>query len=78
LEYQTVKSDKLVTVRIRANQATRLREITDYVPGSSINGWVQRAVEQLLEIEGPVYLAALREVHQKLSSKRQAVISISQ
>lgn len=64
---------KTVSVRIGADQAIRLREIVDRIPGGSINGVVQRAVEQWLEIEGPVYLEALREAHGKLAQSREAI-----
>ena len=72
-----MKIPKSVTVRIKAEQSARLREIAEHVPGSSINSMVQRAVEQWLEIEGPVYLAAFKEVQRKLNKERQAVVSIS-
>jgi hypothetical protein len=61
------------SARIRADQVARLREIAEHVPGSSINRLVQKAVDQWLEIEGPVYLAAFKEVQRQLGSKRQAV-----
>lgn len=72
-----MNNSKSITVRIKADQASRLREITEHVPGSSLNALVQRAVEQWLEIEGPVYLAAFKEVHRKLSKERQAVVTLS-
>jgi hypothetical protein len=61
-----VISGKNVSVRIKAEQARRLREIAEFVPGSSINALVQRAVQQWLEIEGPVYLEAFKTVRQSL------------
>jgi hypothetical protein len=68
-----VKSEKMVSVRIKPEQARRLREITGHIPGSSINAVVQRAVQQWLEIEGPVYLEAFKQVKQRLNKERQAV-----
>lgn len=59
------------SVRIKTVQAKRLREIANFIPGSSINAIVQRAVEQWLDVEGPVYLEAFRQVKENL--KRQPV-----
>lgn len=64
---------KTVSVRIGKDQAIRLHEIVDRIPGGSINGVVQRAVEQWLEIEGPVYLAAFREAQGKLAQTKKAI-----
>lgn len=61
---------KTVSVRIKADQLARLREIAEYVPGSSINALVQRAVEQWLEIEGPVYLEAFQSVRETLGERQ--------
>jgi hypothetical protein len=62
---------KTVSVRIKAEQAEKLREIAGFVPGSGINAIVQRAVAQWLEIEGPVYVEAFKRVQDTL--KRQPV-----
>lgn len=60
---------KTVSVRIEEEQARRLQEIAAGFPGSSINGLVRRGVELFLEIEAPVYEAAIREARQKLGRK---------
>jgi hypothetical protein len=70
LEGQKVKT---VSVRIKAGQAERLREVAERIPGSSINVLVQRAVAQWLDIEAPVYIAAFDEARAKL--ERQPVRS---
>jgi hypothetical protein len=70
-----VKLAKTVSVRIKAEQAAGLREIAEHVPGSSINAVVQRAVEQWLAIEGPVYLDAFKKVRETL--ERQPVRTIT-
>jgi hypothetical protein len=67
---------KTVSVRITEEQHEQLREIAELVPGGSVNGFVQRGVELLLEVEGPVY----REHGQRLRAaltERQPVRSIS-
>jgi hypothetical protein len=66
-------SSKTVSVRIKATQVSRLREIVDQFPGGSINGVVQRAVDLWLEKEGTVYLAALREARGKVAQSKEAV-----
>lgn len=67
---------KTVSVRIKAVNAARLREVAEFIPGSSINALVDRAVEQLIEIEGPVYIAAFKEAREKLERReRQPVRS---
>lgn len=63
---------KTVSVRIGERQAEKLREVADQMPGSSMNGMVQRAVDLWLEIEGPVYLEALQGIRDR-GRKRQAV-----
>lgn len=70
-----MKRAKSVSVRIGTDQSERLHEIAEYVPGSSINALVQRAVDQWLEIEGPVYLDAFKKVKLNLVKKRQAVVT---
>lgn len=62
---------KTVSVRIKAEQMKKLREIADKFPVISINAVVQRAVDQWLEIEGPVYLEHARKIKENL--KRQPV-----
>jgi len=64
---------KTVSVRIKAEQARRLQEIGERIPGFSVNGAVQRATDLWLEIEGPVYLEAFEEARRKLKAERQAV-----
>lgn len=64
---------KTVSVRITDSQTKRLREVVGVIPGSSINGLAQRAIEQWLEIEAPVYLAAYRDAREKLGPERQPV-----
>jgi predicted transcriptional regulator len=63
---------KTETVRIKEEQARRLQVFADMIPGSSISVIVQRAVEQWLDVEGPVYLAAFKEARAKVQ-ERQAV-----
>lgn len=65
---------KTVSVRIEIKQANKLHEVADQIAGCSINGMVQRAVDLWLEIEGPVYLAALSDARKKLRQmERQPV-----
>lgn len=66
---------KTVSVLIKTEQASRLREIADCIPGSSINVMVQKAVENWLEIEGTVYLDAFKRVRQSL--ERQPVRGVT-
>lgn len=61
---------KTRSVRLKADQLARLREIAEYIPGSSINALVQRAVEQWLEIEGPVYLEAFQSARETLGERQ--------
>lgn len=68
---------KTVSVRIGEKQAKRLHEVSDLIVGGSINGMVQRAVDLWLEVEGPVYLAALKQAQHKLGDKRQAVKDVA-
>lgn len=68
-----MKPVKSASVRIEAEQVARLREIVDYVPGSSINTLARRAVDLWLEVEGAVYLDAFKKVKLNLVKKRQAV-----
>jgi hypothetical protein len=65
---------KTVSVRIKAEQAKRLREIAECMPGFSVNGAVQRAMDLWLEIEGPVYKEAFEEAQRKLRQERQPVV----
>lgn len=62
---------KTVPVRIGETQAKQLHDIFGQIPGFNLNGLVQRGVDLLLEIEGPVYEAAFKEARAKL--KRQPV-----
>ena len=66
---------KTVSVRIKAEQAKRLHEIAETIPGFSINGAVQRAMDLWLEVEGPVYLEAFDEARRKL--ERQPVVMVA-
>jgi hypothetical protein len=65
----------MVSVRITAEQAKRLREIAGFVPGSSINALAQRGVQLFLNIEAPVYLDAFKKVRETI--ERQPVRTIS-
>jgi hypothetical protein len=69
-----IRGVKTTSVRIKAEQAHRLHEIADNIPGFSINGAVQRAVELWLEVEGPVYLEAFDGARKKLIQQRQPVV----
>lgn len=68
---------KTVSVRIGEKQAKRLQEISDLIIGGSINGMVQRSVDLWLEVEGPVYLAHLKQAQHELGDKRQAVMDVA-
>lgn len=61
---------KTVQVRISAEQDKQLREIADRVPGANVSGLAQRAIDLWLEIEGPVYMEAYKEVQ----SRRLAIV----
>lgn len=60
-----------VSVRIKKQNEKRAREIANFIPGCSISAIVDRALEQWLDVEGPVYIEAFRQVKENL--KRQPV-----
>lgn len=62
---------KTSSVRIKESQVKAIQEIAATVPGFSLNGVVQRAVDIWLEVEGPVYKEAFEEAKSKL---RQPVV----
>lgn len=66
---------KTVSVRIDEEQARRLHEIADMIPGSGINALVKRGVGLFLDTEGPVYLAALKQAQVQLQ-ERQPVMPV--
>lgn len=66
---------KTVSVRIEEKQAKKLHEVADQIAGCSLNGMVQRAVDLWLEIEGPVYVAALQEARKKLARKERQPVA---
>lgn len=76
---------KTETVRIRTEQANKLRDVAYQMRGCttnalvtkvSINAMVQDAIDLWYEVEGTVILAAFKEARGKLN-KRQAVANAS-
>ena len=64
---------KTVSVRIKSEQAKRIQELAEHIPGFSVDGAVKRAVDLWLEVEAPVYLEAITEARIKLKRERQPV-----
>lgn len=69
------KRVKTEPVRIRADQASRLREIEELLPGGTVSGAVQRAVDLWFIAEWPVYQEHHRQIIETL--KRQAVSGVA-
>lgn len=66
---------KTRSVRLKEEYAAALEEFANMIPGFSITGGVNRAVELWLEVEGPVYRDAFDGKLRKLRSARQPVAS---
>jgi hypothetical protein len=64
---------KTIPARIKSEQANKLREIANFVPGVGISGAVQQAVDLWIEREGRFFLAAPREAQEKIAQNSEAI-----
>jgi len=68
---------KSLVVRISENQANKLNDVASQFPGITVSALVHKSIDLWLEIEGPVYEAALKEARSKIERQkiRQPVAS---
>jgi hypothetical protein len=67
---------KTIPVRIRVDQYDELEELAAIVPTkASVSAFVERAVDWLIQNEGPVYRAHFEKLRSELSQvQRQPVV----
>jgi len=61
-----------VSVRITAEQAAKLKEVADVMPGGTVNGLVQDCVDAYLECEAKIWLKAAQEARKKIGRQPAA------